>query len=140
MIIDIRWLHLYFINSGANIGTHTMFGAALGRFVFAIHCFSPNFVRLYWAIQLANAYDRFVFVQNTFVTHSGPFFLLKADTRNIGEQWTSPPSRRFTKHHVQNTFSIFFSICSFFSSSRNFDESRLFEMCWKSRKCLSKRT
>jgi hypothetical protein len=63
-----------------------MYVAALGRFVLAIDCFSPNLVRLRRAIQLSNVTDRVVLVQNALFTHSGQFLKLLFNEKNIGGQ------------------------------------------------------
>ena len=82
----IRHPNLHFIDVGANIGTYTMYAAALGRFVLAIDCFRPNLLRLRRAIQLANVSDRVVVVQNAIYPHSGQTLRLSTNTKNIGGQ------------------------------------------------------
>ena len=82
----IRHPNLHFIDVGANIGTYTMYAAALGRFVLAIDCFRPNLLRLRRAIQLANVSDRVVVVQNAIYPHSGQTLRLSINTKNIGAQ------------------------------------------------------
>ena len=82
----IRHPHLGFIDIGANIGTYTMYAAALGRFVLAIDCFQPNLDRLRRAIQLENVTDRVVVVQNAIYLHSGQILRLALNTTNIGGQ------------------------------------------------------
>jgi FkbM family methyltransferase len=101
----IRHPHLHFIDIGANIGTYTMFVAALGRFVLAIDCFAPNLVRLRRAIQLSNVSDRVVLVQNALFTHSGESLRLSVDTKNIGGQGIYPSSNRSDKHRAENSLS-----------------------------------
>jgi FkbM family methyltransferase len=101
----IRHPHLHFIDIGANIGTYTMFVAALGRFVLAIDCFAPNLVRLHRAIQLSNVSDRVVLVQNALFTHSGQSLRLSVDTNNIGGQGIYPSRNRSDKHRAQNSLS-----------------------------------
>ena len=85
----IRHPHLHFIDVGANIGTYTMYAAALGRFVLAIDCFRPNLLRLRRAIQLENVSDRVVVVQNAIYLHSGQTLRLSINTKNIGGQAVS---------------------------------------------------
>ena len=82
----IRNPHLDFIDIGANIGTYTMYAAALGRFVLAIDCFAPNLERLHRAIQLANVANRVVLIQNAIYSHSGEFLRLSNNAKNIGGQ------------------------------------------------------
>jgi FkbM family methyltransferase len=82
----IRHPHLDFIDIGANIGTYTMYVAALGRFVLAIDCFAPNLNRLHRAIQLKNVANRVVLIQNAIYSHSGESLRLSNDSRNIGGQ------------------------------------------------------
>ncbi len=96
----IRHPHLHFIDIGANIGTYTMFVAALGRFVLAIDCFAPNLVRLRRAVQLANVSHRVVLVQNALYTHSGQSLPLSVDTKNIGGQAIYPFHNYSGKHHT----------------------------------------
>jgi FkbM family methyltransferase len=78
--------HLDFIDIGANIGTYTMYAAALGRFVLAVECFGPNVDRLHRAIQLRNVANRVVLVQNAIYSHSGELLRLSNDPTNIGGQ------------------------------------------------------
>src|ERR1700722_13472413 len=78
--------HLDFIDIGANIGTYTMYVAALGRFVMAIECFSPNIDRIHRAIQLVNVANRVVLVQNALFKSSGGSLRLSFDARNVGGQ------------------------------------------------------
>jgi FkbM family methyltransferase len=78
--------HLDFIDIGANIGTYTMYAAALGRFVLAVECFGPNVDRLHRAIQLTNVVNRVVLVQNAIYSHSGEFLRLSSNSTNIGGQ------------------------------------------------------
>ncbi len=82
----IRHPHLDFIDIGANIGTYTMYVAALGRFVLAIDCFAPNINRIHRAVQLKNVANRVVLIQNALFTHSGQFLRLTNDPTNIGGQ------------------------------------------------------
>jgi FkbM family methyltransferase len=82
----IRHPHLDFIDIGANIGTYTMYVAALGRFVLAIDCFAPNLNRIHRAIQLSNVANRVVLIQNALFTHSGQLVRLSNVQTNIGGQ------------------------------------------------------
>ncbi|CAF4652051.1 unnamed protein product [Rotaria sp. Silwood1] len=82
----IHHQHLDFIDLGANIGTYTMYVAALGRFVLAIDCFAPNLIRLARAIQLTNVSNQVILIQNALFTHSGQYLRLSIDTKNIGGQ------------------------------------------------------
>src|ERR1700722_14821540 len=82
----LRHPHLDFIDIGANIGTYTMYAAALGRFVLAIDCFLPNLNRIHRAVQLANVANRVVLIQNALFTHSGRFLRLSNVEGNIGGQ------------------------------------------------------
>jgi FkbM family methyltransferase len=101
----IRHPHLDFIDIGANIGSYTMYVAALGRFVLAIDCFAPNLVRLRRAIQLTNVIDRVVLVQNALFTQSGQSLRLSVDTKNIGGQGINPSRNRTHKHRSVNNLS-----------------------------------
>jgi FkbM family methyltransferase len=101
----IRHPHLHFIDIGANIGTYTMFVAALGRFVLAIDCFAPNLDRLRRAIQLANVFDRVVLVQNAIFTHSGEYLRLSIDIKNIGGQGIYLSRNHSNKHRTRNNLS-----------------------------------
>ncbi|CAF4098337.1 unnamed protein product [Adineta steineri] len=82
----LRYPHLDFIDIGANIGTYTMYAAALGRFVLAIECFAPNVDRIHRAVQLENISNRVVLIQNALYSHSGQYLRLALDTNNIGGQ------------------------------------------------------
>jgi FkbM family methyltransferase len=82
----LRHPHLDFIDIGANIGTYTMYAAALGRFVLAIDCFAPNLRRIHRAVQLTNVANRVVLIQNAIFTHSGQSLRLSNDANNIGGQ------------------------------------------------------
>ncbi|CAF1171199.1 unnamed protein product [Rotaria sordida] len=102
----IYYPHLDFIDLGANIGTYTMYVAALGRFVLAIDCFAPNIIRLSRAIQLANASNQVILIQNALFTHSGQFLRLSIDTRNIGGQGIYLSNNYSYKYHIKKTSSI----------------------------------
>jgi len=82
----IRNPHLDFIDIGANIGTYTMYAAALGRFVLAIDCFEPNLRRIQRAIQLTNTHNRAVLIHNALYTESGKILRLSNEEKNIGGQ------------------------------------------------------
>lgn len=82
----LRNPHLDFIDIGANIGSYTMYVAALGRFCLAIDCFEPNIRRIQRAAQLMNVQNRVVLVQNALFTESGKILRLSYDARNIGGQ------------------------------------------------------
>jgi FkbM family methyltransferase len=82
----LRHPHLDFIDVGANIGTYTMYAAALGRFVLAIDCFGPNINRIHRAVQLSNVANRVVLIQNALFTHSRQFLRFTKDETNIGRQ------------------------------------------------------
>jgi FkbM family methyltransferase len=98
----IRHPHLHFLDIGANIGTYTMFIAALGRFVLAIDCFAPNLVRLARSVQLTNISDRVVLVQNAIFTYSGQMLRLSVDTTNIGGQGILLSGNYSAKHSAAN--------------------------------------
>ena len=91
----LRHPHLDFIDIGANVGTYTMYVAALGRFVLAIDCFRPNLERLRRAIQLRNVGNRVVLVANALYTSSGKSLRLNPAERNVGGQSleTSPQNQ-----------------------------------------------
>ncbi|CAF3835112.1 unnamed protein product [Adineta steineri] len=82
----LRYPHLDFIDIGANIGTYTMYAAALGRFVLAIECFALNTDRIHRAVQLANVSNRVVLVKNALYTHSGQYLRLSNHPINVGGQ------------------------------------------------------
>ncbi|CAF1584138.1 unnamed protein product [Adineta ricciae] len=86
----IRHPTIHFIDIGANIGTYTMYVAALGRFVLAIDCFAPNLVRLRRAVQLMNVHKQVVLVQNAIYSRSGEYLRLSLDTTNVGGQGIRP--------------------------------------------------
>ncbi|CAF0849868.1 unnamed protein product [Adineta ricciae] len=91
----IRHPTIHFIDIGANIGTYTMYVAALGRFVLAIDCFAPNLVRLRRAVQLMNVHEQVVLVQNAIYSRSGEYLRLSLDTANVGGQRIRQPSHRY---------------------------------------------
>ncbi|CAF1254687.1 unnamed protein product [Adineta steineri] len=74
------------IDIGANIGTYTMFAAALGRFVIAIECFEPNYVRVAKAIQIENLYNKVILIGNAVYSKAGQHLTLTSDPGNIGSQ------------------------------------------------------
>jgi FkbM family methyltransferase len=82
----VRDKSLQLIDVGANIGTYTMYAAALGRFVLAIECFQPNIVRLRHSLQLDQLTERLVLVQNAIHDQSGQVVRLSINTKNIGGQ------------------------------------------------------
>jgi FkbM family methyltransferase len=98
----IRYPHLDFIDIGANIGTYTMYAAALGRFVLAIDCFAPNLARIQQAIQLTNVGNRVVLVQNAIYIRSGEFLPLSVVKDNIGAQAIEAPNNQKNTVHVPN--------------------------------------
>ncbi len=102
----IRYPHLDFIDVGANIGTYTMYAAALGRFVLAIDCFASNLARIQQAVQLANVGNRVVLVQNAIYIRSGEFLRLSAVKDNIGAQAIEVPKNQKNTVHVPNNRSI----------------------------------
>ena len=102
----IRHPHLDFIDIGANIGTYTMYVAALGRFVLAIDCFAPNIIRLRRAIQLTNVFNQVVLVENAVFTQSGQSLRLSVDTKNIGGQGLYLSHNRSHKSHANNNLSV----------------------------------
>ncbi|CAF3875397.1 unnamed protein product, partial [Adineta steineri] len=74
------------IDIGANIGTYTMFAAALGRFVIAIECFEPNYVRVAKAIQIENLRNNVILIGNALYSKAGQHLTLTSDPGNIGSQ------------------------------------------------------
>ncbi|CAF3167034.1 unnamed protein product, partial [Rotaria sp. Silwood2] len=103
----IRHSHLDFIDIGANIGTYTMYAAALGRFVLAIDCFAPNINRLYRAVQLSNLANRVVLIENAIVTRSGQYLNLKKESRNIGGQNVDVSQNvSITKNQINNPYIV----------------------------------
>ncbi|CAF3619268.1 unnamed protein product [Rotaria sordida] len=98
----IRHPYLDFIDIGANIGTYTMYAAALGRFVLAIDCFAPNINRIHRAVQITNVANRVVLIQNAIFTHSGQYLYLKNYSRNIGGQELDISKKLFINQNVIN--------------------------------------
>ena len=90
----LRHPHLDFIDIGANIGTYTMYAAALGRFVLGIDCFLPNLERIHRAVQLTNVANRVVLIQNALFTSSGQYLRLSNDAKNIGGQEINPATNQ----------------------------------------------
>ncbi|CAF4243293.1 unnamed protein product, partial [Adineta steineri] len=82
----LRHPDLDFIDIGANIGTYTMYVAALGRFVLSIDCFAPNIALIQQAVQLANVANRVVLVQNAIFSRSGELLHLTFNPNNIAAQ------------------------------------------------------
>lgn len=95
----LRNPHLDFIDIGANIGTYTMYVAALGRTTFAIDCFEPNIRRVQRAIQMMNVQSRVILIHNAIFTQTGQILRLSNDAKNIGGQEvnTSPNENRTEK-------------------------------------------
>ena len=98
----LRHPHLDFIDIGANIGTYTMYAAALGRFVLAIDCFAPNLQRVHRAIQLTNVANRVVLVQNAIYSRSGELLRLSNNAENIGAQEIEIPNNETNNQNVIN--------------------------------------
>ncbi|CAF1496453.1 unnamed protein product [Adineta steineri] len=99
----LRHPHLDFIDLGANIGTYTLYVAALGRFVVAVECFAPNVARLHRAIELANVANRVVLVQNAIFTRSGEVLRLSSSKENIAAQrFTFLEKRTSTVQGISN--------------------------------------
>ncbi|UJR37597.1 hypothetical protein I4U23_030294 [Adineta vaga] len=68
------------IDIGANIGGFTMFTAgALGRFTLVIECYRPGIERIARAIQMRNAQQRVVLVQNALYSVAGKYLTLTTD-------------------------------------------------------------
>ena len=87
-----RYPDFAFIDVGANIGTYTMFATTLGRFVMAIECFQPNYLRIIKAAQLENVTDRLVLIGNAIFSRSDEYLRLKSVPQNIGGQEIDPNS------------------------------------------------
>ena len=82
----IREPQFSLIDVGANIGTYTMFGAALRRFVVAIECFKPNLDRIRKAVQLGNYQKNVVLIGNAIYKESGKYLKIESVPDNIGGQ------------------------------------------------------
>lgn len=96
----IRNPRLDFVDVGANIGSYTMYVAALGRSVVAIECFAPNVARIVKAIQLSGVSNQVVIVQNALFTRSGELLRLSNDSYNIGGQILQVPVNETNQHAV----------------------------------------
>ena len=77
---------LSFIDVGANVGTYTMFAAALNRFVIAIECFKPNILRIVKAVQLEQLQNKILLIENAIFSESGKYIQLESIPDNIGSQ------------------------------------------------------
>jgi FkbM family methyltransferase len=86
--------HLSMIDIGANIGTYTMYTAALGRLTLAVECFGPSTDRIRRAVQLENLYDRVILISNAIYNSSNKYLRLSKSNDNIGSQ------------HLNGNFSI----------------------------------
>ena len=75
-----------FIDIGGNIGTYTMFVAAMNRSVISIECFQPNYLRITKAIQMENLQNRVILVGNAIYSKSGQYLDLSPNPGNIGGQ------------------------------------------------------
>ncbi|CAF1487711.1 unnamed protein product [Adineta steineri] len=115
----LRHPHLDFIDIGANIGTYTMYVAALGRFVVAVECFGPNAARIHRAVELTNVANRVVLVQNAIFTHSGEVLRLSSHQENIGAQRLT-----FSRNHINTVqaFNSFSTTDPFLVQTITFDE------------------
>ncbi|CAF0719885.1 unnamed protein product [Adineta steineri] len=74
------------IDIGANIGTYTMFIAAMNRLVIAIECFPPNYMRIAKAIQIENLKNKVILIGNAVYSSTGQYIKLSQDSGNIGGQ------------------------------------------------------
>ena len=90
--IMLRYPHYGLIDVGANIGTYTMFAAAINRLVIAIECFRPNYLRIAKAIQIENLQNNVILIGNAIYSQSGRFLNLSSEPENIGGQATSDTS------------------------------------------------
>lgn len=88
----IRYPQMSFIDTGANVGTYTMFVASFGRFVLSIECFKPNIERIRTAIQIEKVQDNVVLVGNAIFSESGKYLKMKSDPTNVGSQVVIPES------------------------------------------------
>lgn len=87
--IFLRYPEYGFIDVGGNIGTYTMFAAAMKRFVISIECFRPNYLRIAKAIQIEHLEDNVILIGNAIYSHSGRYLNLSSEPQNIGGQATS---------------------------------------------------
>ncbi|CAF1439745.1 unnamed protein product [Adineta steineri] len=74
------------IDIGANIGTYTMFIAAMDRLVVAIECFQPNYMRIAKAVQMENFQNKVILIGNAIYSSTGQYLRLSKDPVNIGGQ------------------------------------------------------
>jgi FkbM family methyltransferase len=103
----LRHPHLDFIDIGANIGTYTMYAAALGRFVLAIDCFGPNINRIHRAVQLSNVATRVVLIQNALFNRSGQSLRLSDEVTNMGGQELDfSTNRTYNRSIINNPFIV----------------------------------
>jgi len=86
--IMLRYPHFALIDIGANIGTYTMFAAAMNRLVIAIECFKPNYMRIARAIQIENVRNNVILIGNAINTYSGQYMKISSHSSNIGGQRT----------------------------------------------------
>ncbi len=86
--VMLRYPHFGFIDVGANIGTYTMFAAAMSRLVISIECFQPNYMRIAKAIQIENLQNKVILIGNAIFSKSGRYLKLSSDPVNIGGQAT----------------------------------------------------
>lgn len=82
----IRYPHMSFIDVGANIGSYTLFTAALGRFTLSIECFRPNINRIRKAVYMEKLQNNVILVGNAIYTQPGIYLKMKSDPYNVGSQ------------------------------------------------------
>ncbi|CAF1254669.1 unnamed protein product [Adineta steineri] len=81
-----RYPNMALIDIGANIGSYTMFAAAMGRLVIAIECFEPNYMRVAKAIQIENLRNNVILIGNAVYSKAGQQVSLTKHPGNIGGQ------------------------------------------------------
>ncbi|CAF2056853.1 unnamed protein product [Rotaria magnacalcarata] len=104
--IFLKYQHLGLIDVGANIGTYTMFAAAMNRFVIAIECFRPNYMRIVKAIQMEKLQQNVILIGNALYSQSGHKLSLSQDPTNIGGQAiydSSPINKSLDNPYVVKT-------------------------------------
>ncbi|CAF1318396.1 unnamed protein product [Rotaria magnacalcarata] len=102
--IFLKYPHLGLIDIGANIGAYTMFAAAMNRFVVAIECFRPNYMRLAKAIQIEQFQKNVILIGNALYSQLGVNLHLSNDPGNIGGQATD--NSRLTNQSSDNPYVV----------------------------------
>ncbi|CAF1045451.1 unnamed protein product [Adineta steineri] len=88
VLFRILWQYpnIALIDIGANIGTYTMFAAAMGRLVIAIECFEPNYMRIAKAVQIENLHNKVILIGNAVYSKSGQYVTLTKSPESVASQ------------------------------------------------------